>query len=250
MFQLQGVTRTVTLQNGKPLPILQGVDLEVAAGDRVSIVGQSGTGKSTLLNIIGMLDLPDEGSYIFEGADVAALSDSKRAALRGNSFGFVFQQFNLFNARTALQNVEVPLLYGSPKQLWNRSKLAADMLDLVGLGDRLAAMPSQLSGGEQQRVAIARALVRRPRVILADEPTGALDVKTGNMVMDLLYEVADQMNSALIVITHDMQVAARANDIYELADGRLHALATSDVRETLARRRLMLEDAADEEARE
>lgn len=223
MFELTGVTRTVTLQNGKPLPILRGIDLRVEGGEHISIVGQSGTGKSTLLNIIGMLDLSDEGTYIFEGKDVARLSESKRAALRGTSFGFVFQQFNLFNARTALQNVEAPLLYSSSsKDLFRRSRLAADMLDLVGLGDRLYAMPSQLSGGEQQRVAIARALVRRPHVILADEPTGALDVETGNRVIDLLEEVAHEMNSALVVISHDMQVAARAQRIYQIVHGQLH----------------------------
>lgn len=237
MFELKGVTRTVTLQNGKPLPILCGIDLQVEGGEHISIVGQSGTGKSTLLNIIGMLDLPDEGSYIFEGKDVARLSESKRAALRGNSFGFVFQQFNLFSARTASQNVEAPLLYSpSRKALFWRSRLAAEMLELVGLGDRLHAMPGQLSGGEQQRVAIARALVRRPKVILADEPTGALDVETGNLVIDLLEEVAAEMNSALIVISHDMQVASRADRIYQIAQGVLHHRTHEEIEVALTTR--------------
>ncbi|MDO5033874.1 MAG: ABC transporter ATP-binding protein [Actinomycetaceae bacterium] len=235
------MTRTVILQNGKPLPILRGIDLKVEAGDSISIVGQSGTGKSTLLNIIGMLDLPDQGTYIFEGADVAKLSENKRAALRGNSFGFVFQQFNLFNARNALENVEIPLLYSaSGKQLLMRSRYAAEMLDLVGLGDRLTAMPSQLSGGEQQRVAIARALVRKPKVILADEPTGALDPETGSLVMDLLESVAKEMNSALITITHDMQVAARSKRIYQIAQGVLHTRTHEQIGVVLDTRQLGL----------
>lgn len=242
MFELQAVTRTVTLQNGNPLPILQGIDLKVEAGERISIVGQSGTGKSTLLNIIGMLDLPDSGAYTFEGQNVASLSEGKRAALRGNSFGFVFQQFNLFNARNALENVEIPLLYsGSTKEIFSRSRLAAQMLEMVGLGDRLEAMPGQLSGGEQQRVAIARALVRRPKVILADEPTGALDLRTGSMVMSLLEDVAKEMNSALLVITHDMQVAARADKIYQIADGKLHERTHDQVAVALQTRDLGLE---------
>ena len=222
MLDLNQVTRTVILQNGQPLEILRGVDLSVEAGEHVSIVGQSGTGKSTLLNIIGMLDLPNTGTYQFEIQDVAQLTEGARASLRGQSFGFVFQQFNLFPTRDAVSNVEVPLLYAHDSRLYRRRTLAAQMLERVGLGDRLDAMPDQLSGGEQQRVAIARALVRRPRVILADEPTGALDLKTGGIVMDLLEEVAKETNAALIMITHDLAVASRADTIYEIADGVLH----------------------------
>ncbi|EEH63217.1 ABC transporter, ATP-binding protein [Gleimia coleocanis DSM 15436] len=222
LLELKDVTRTVALPNGSFLEILKGVNLSVSEGERVAIVGQSGTGKSTLLNIIGMLDLPDSGSYFFNGQDVASTSESSRATLRGDSFGFVFQQFNLFMTRSALSNVEVPLLYASDLRLLKRHALAAEMLDRVGLGDRLDSMPSEFSGGEQQRVAIARALVRRPKVILADEPTGALDLNTGKLVMELLEEVAAEQNAALIVITHDMSVAARANTVYEIIDGRLH----------------------------
>lgn len=222
MMELAGVTRTVELPNGELLPILRGVDFDVAPGDHVSIIGQSGSGKSTLLNIIGMLDLPDGGTYTFDGTDVSTLNDASRAALRGDSFGFVFQQFNLFPSRTALENVEVPLLYDKGPKFWRRRELAAEMLDRVGLGDRLDAMPGRLSGGEQQRVAIARALVRMPKVILADEPTGALDLDTGAVVMDLLEEVAAENNSALLVITHDLEVAERADRIVELRDGTLH----------------------------
>lgn len=222
MLQLTSVTRTVQLPNGADLEILKGVDLTLEGGEHISIVGQSGTGKSTLLNIIGLLDLPTSGRYELDGTDVSQLGEGERAALRGRSFGFVFQQFNLFTNRDAVTNVEVPLMYGTGRNLLRRRALAAAMLERVGLGDRLDAMPNQLSGGEQQRVAIARALVRKPRVILADEPTGALDLGTGKMVMDLLEEVAAETGAALIVISHDPQVAARAERTLEIADGVLH----------------------------
>ncbi|MDU0968848.1 MAG: ABC transporter ATP-binding protein [Actinomycetaceae bacterium] len=232
MLDLTDVTRTVTLQNGEPLPILKGVTMSVEAGEHVSIVGQSGTGKSTLLNIIGMLDLPDSGQYVFEGTDVASLSEGDRARLRGSTFGFIFQQFNLFSGRDAVANVSVPMLYSpSPKDLIKRRDRALAMLERVGLGDRGDAMPNQLSGGEQQRVAIARALVRKPRVILADEPTGALDRTTGATVIDLLEEIAAETNAALIVITHDPTVAARADRILEMSDGR--ARPTHDLSEVI-----------------
>ncbi len=222
MMELTAVTRTVELPNGELLPILRGIDLEVRPGDHLSIIGQSGSGKSTLLNIIGMLDMPDSGTYLFDGTDVSTLRDTALAALRGDSFGFVFQQFNLFPARSAVENVEVPLMYDKGRKFWNRRELAAEMLGRVGLGDRLDAMPGQLSGGEQQRVAIARALVRKPKVILADEPTGALDVDTGKIVIELLEEVAAENDSALVVITHDLGVAARADRTVELRGGVLH----------------------------
>ncbi len=222
LLELHGVTRTVPLPDGTDLHILRGVNLDVEAGDHVSIVGRSGTGKSTLLNLIGMLDLPNAGTYMLDGVDTLALSESRRAALRGDKFGFVFQQFNIFPTRTALENVEVPLLYATDKRFWARHRLAADMLERVGLGDRLESYPAQMSGGEQQRIAIARCLVRKPKVILADEPTGALDPDTGQAVMGLLEEVAREQNSALIVITHDMKVAQRAGTVYTLSDGILH----------------------------
>lgn len=222
MLTLRDVTRTVILPNGEVLPILRGIDLEVEAGEHLSIIGRSGTGKSTLLNIIGMLDLPDTGTYLFEGQDVAQLREPARAALRGQMFGFIFQQFNLFEGRTALSNVAVPLLYSSSgKDLFYRHDLAREMLGRVGLGARGDAMPGQLSGGEQQRVAIARALVRKPRVILADEPTGALDRGTGAVVIDLLEEIAAETHAALIVITHDPTVAARADRVVQIESGRI-----------------------------
>ena len=222
LVHLQDVTRTVTLPDGEDLHILRGVNLDVAAGEHVSIVGRSGTGKSTMLNIIGLLDAPTSGTYELDGVDTTRLGEGRRARMRGEDFGFVFQQFNIFAARTAAENVEVPLLYASGAQLLCRRSIALDMLERVGLADRADSHPGEMSGGEQQRIAIARALVRRPRVILADEPTGALDPDTGRAVMNLLEEVARASDSALIVITHDMAVAARASRAFELYDGVLH----------------------------
>ena len=222
LVHLRDVTRTVTLPDGEDLHILRGVNLDVAAGEHVSIVGRSGTGKSTMLNIIGLLDAPTSGTYELDGVDTTRLGEGRRARMRGEDFGFVFQQFNIFAARTAAENVEVPLLYASGAQLLCRRSIALDMLERVGLADRADSHPGEMSGGEQQRIAIARALVRRPRVILADEPTGALDPDTGRAVMTLLEEVARESDSALIVITHDMAVAARASRAYELYDRVLH----------------------------
>lgn len=222
LVHLRDVTRTVTLPDGEDLHILRGVNLDVAAGEHVSIVGRSGTGKSTMLNIIGLLDAPTSGTYELDGVDTTRLGEGRRARMRGEDFGFVFQQFNIFAARTAAENVEVPLLYASGAQLLCRRSIALDMLERVGLADRADSHPGEMSGGEQQRIAIARALVRRPRVILADEPTGALDPDTGRAVMTLLEEIARESDSALIVITHDMAVAARASRAYELYDGVLH----------------------------
>ncbi|SDU82689.1 ABC transporter ATP-binding protein [Arcanobacterium phocae] len=224
MLQLRDITRTVTLPNGEDLHILRGVNCDIASGEHISIVGHSGTGKSTLLNIIGLLDQPSSGTYMWDDIDVVSLSDAHRSRLRGESVGFVFQQFNLFPSRTVLNNVEVPLFYNSGLELYKRHEKAARILESVGLGDRLDAYPSQLSGGEQQRVAIARALVRNPRLILADEPTGALDPDTGMQVMDVLERAAQKNNAALIVISHDMNVAQRANTVYRISDGVLNPI--------------------------
>ena len=182
LVSLRDVTRTVTLPDGEDLHILRGVNLDVAQGEHVSIVGRSGTGKSTMLNIIGLLDAPTSGTYELDGVDTTRLGEGRRARMRGEDFGFVFQQFNIFSARTAAENVEVPLLYAPGPQLLRRRSIAVDMLERVGLGERADSYPGEMSGGEQQRIAIA----------------------------------------ALIVITHDMAVAARAQRAYELYDGTLH----------------------------
>ena len=221
LVSLRDVTRTVRLLGTEDLHVLRGVDLDVHPADHVSIVGRSGSGKSTLLNLLGLLDVPTEGGLFFQGSDVQDLGANQRARLRGAAVGFIFQQFNLLPGRTALDNVMTPLLYAGGHQFWRREKLAAAMLERVGLGNRLRELPHNLSGGEQQRVAIARALVRGPRLILADEPTGALDVETGAAVMDLLDEVAADTGAALVTITHDANVAERARTHYRLDLGVL-----------------------------
>ncbi len=223
LVEARGVGRTVQLADGHPLTILSGVDLTVTEGDRVSIVGRSGSGKSTLLNLLGLLDAPTEGDLIFLGRDVRRLGSGARDRLRGREVGFVFQQFNLLPGRTALENVQTPLLYSDGREFWRRESIARDMLERVGLGERLTTKPERLSGGEQQRVAIARALVRRPRLILADEPTGALDLETGAEVMALIESVAAETGAALVTITHDPAIAARATQHFRLASGRLQA---------------------------
>jgi len=218
---LEGVTKQVLLPDDSRLDILRGVDLDVAAGDHVSIVGRSGSGKSTLLNILGMLDAPSTGSVSFRGEPVGRMGPAKLDRLRGRNVGFVFQQFNLLSGRSALENVAMPLSYASGRAYWTRNRVAAEMLERVGLSHRIESPPEQLSGGEQQRVAIARALVRRPTLILADEPTGALDVETGAAVMTLLDEIASEADAALVTITHDVHVAARARRHYRLEGGIL-----------------------------
>jgi putative ABC transport system ATP-binding protein len=232
--ELEGVTRSVELPDGGTLDILRGVDLSVEIGDHVSIVGRSGSGKSTLLNLLGLIDTPTSGRLEFDGTPLDKLDGRERDRRRGRDVGFIFQQFNLLPARTALENVMTPLLYASGAQFWKREKLASEILDTVGLGARLKSTPDQLSGGEQQRVAIARALVRGPRLILADEPTGALDVETGASVMELLDAAAEQAGAALITITHDPNVAALARRHYRLDGGVLHQVEAARVQHLAA----------------
>jgi putative ABC transport system ATP-binding protein len=227
LLELDDVTRTVAIPDAEPLTILAGISLTVDAGDRVSIVGRSGSGKSTLLNLLGLLDLPTTGELRWEGADVRALRSGHRDRIRGREIGFVFQQFNLLEGRTATENVVVPLLYADGASFWRRERIARDMLERVGLGHRLDSLPSSLSGGEQQRVAIARALVRAPRLILADEPTGALDLETGRSVMDLLDEIVSDQDAALVTITHDPAIAARGDRHFRLDSGVLTADGTT-----------------------
>jgi putative ABC transport system ATP-binding protein len=221
LVSLKGVTRTVLLPDDQELHILRGVDLAVHSGDHTAVIGRSGCGKSTLLNLLGLLDLPTTGELTFQGTPVQQLRGNARAKLRGEAVGFVFQQFNLLPGRTALDNVVTPLLYARGPAFWRRRDIAMDILDRVGLARRAHTLPNMLSGGEQQRVAIARALVRRPRLILADEPTGALDVDTGQSVMALLDTVATESGAALITITHDVNVAALARACYRLESGVL-----------------------------
>jgi putative ABC transport system ATP-binding protein len=235
LLRLEQVTRTVPLPDAAPLEILKGIDLEVEVGDHVSIVGRSGSGKSTLLNLLGLLDEPSSGRLVFDEVPLERMSSAERDRRRGRDVGFIFQQFNLLPGRTALENVLTPLLYARGAQFWRRDRIAREILDRVGLADRMNSLPTQLSGGEQQRVAIARALVRGPRLILADEPTGALDVDTGASVMGLLDQVAESSGAALITITHDPNVAALARRHYRLERGVLsviEAIAIVDLART------------------
>jgi putative ABC transport system ATP-binding protein len=231
LLRLEQVTRSVELPDESPLEILKGVNLEVSVGEHVSIVGRSGSGKSTLLNLLGMLDTPTSGEIYFDDKPLGEYRAGARDRKRGSDIGFIFQQFNLLGGRTALENVMMPLFYASGREFFNRKKLATRMLEKIGLGERMDYMPERLSGGEQQRVAIARSLVRGPRLILADEPTGALDIETGGQIMALLDEVAEQSGAALITITHDANIAALARRHYRLDHG---VLSPIDVNRVLA----------------
>lgn len=230
LIELESIARSFIVDDAE-LKILTDINLRVEAGQHIAIVGRSGTGKSTLLNIIGMLDTPSSGEYRFNGSSVNRLGEAARAKVRGRGFGFIFQSFNLINGLTTTENVYTPLLYASGSQFWTRNTRAKQLLKAVGLESKIDQSIERLSGGEQQRVAIARALSRRPQVILADEPTGALDVHTAASVMDLLEKQCHKSGAALIVITHDLAVAARAQMAYQLADGCLHPI---DIRQGLA----------------
>jgi putative ABC transport system ATP-binding protein len=199
---------------------LDGVDLSVKTGEMLSIMGASGSGKSTLMAILGCLDKPTNGRYCLDGSYVESMNDTQLAAIRGNKIGFVFQQFNLLARTSALENVMLPLTYAG---VGGRDKTdrAKEALDLVGLSDRVHHSPSELSGGQQQRVAIARALVNRPAILLADEPTGALDSKTGAELMDLFQKLHDEQGITLCIVTHDSKVAALMPRTIRLHDGRI-----------------------------
>lgn len=229
LIRLDEVTRQITLRDAPPLSILRGVSLTVEPADRVSIVGRSGSGKSTLLNILGLIDAPTTGRMLFDDRPVQLMRAKTRDRLRGSSVGFVFQQFNLIDGLSATDNVAMPLMYSGDGKFWQRRELARDMLSRVGLGHRLDSPVSTLSGGEQQRVAIARALVRSPRLILADEPTGALDIHTGEAVMQLLDDTAADIGAALVVITHDRAVATKSKRQFRLDEGRLSPLTEEAV---------------------
>ena len=203
------------------LEVLKGADLTVEPSDLLSIVGTSGSGKSTIMNIIGLLDTPTSGSYYLEGKEVSQLDDKELSKIRNQRIGFVFQQFNLIPRLTALGNVGLPLVYRGVARR-ERDALAEEMLDKVGLGDRVEHRPVELSGGQQQRVAIARAMVGKPSIILADEPTGALDPEVGKDIMELFVQLNRSDNITVIIITHDFNVANQCRRVMQMDGGRLH----------------------------
>ncbi len=217
MIQLKKVSKIYEKQAQESVYALDSVDLEIRKGEFVAISGASGSGKSTIMNILGLLDKPTEGTYYLENKEVNLLTDNQLAELRNKKIGFVFQSFNLLPKTTAVENVELPLIYSDKNNIRN---LALEALKKVGLENRSSHKPSELSGGQQQRVAIARALVNEPEIIFADEPTGNLDSKSGTEVMELFKKLHSEGNT-VILITHDPEVAARAERLITIKDGHI-----------------------------
>ena len=230
LISVRELTKTYDLGELK-VPALRGVSLDVMPGEFVALTGPSGSGKSTFMHLLGCLDRPSSGQYVLNGADVAALPKRALARVRNTEIGFVFQGFNLLPRTTALDNVELPLLYGGTAGARERRERAVDALRSVGLGERLHHHPNQLSGGQQQRVAIARALVNRPRLLLADEPTGNLDTRTSLEVMDIFQRLNAERGLTIVLVTHEPDIADHATRIVAFRDGRVR----SD--EPVARRR-------------
>ncbi|MBN1761523.1 MAG: ABC transporter ATP-binding protein [Methanomicrobia archaeon] len=219
VIQLENVWKIHQMGNVQ-VSALRGIDLEVERGEFLAIAGASGSGKSTMMNLIGCLDLPSKGTIRLDGTDIASFRESQLAQIRGQKIGFVFQQFNLIPTLTALENVMLPQEFQDVESARARER-ALELLELVGLGERVHHLPSQLSGGQQQRVAIARALAVDPDIILADEPTGNLDSKTGEFIMNLLSEVHGNDSKTIILVTHDFYLVKRAERVVYLKDGQI-----------------------------
>lgn len=220
IIELKDIYKRFYIGTPNELEVIHGISLTVSEGEFVSIVGASGSGKSTLMNIIGALDRPTEGSYTLDGVDVIAAKDRELSTIRNRKIGFVFQTYNLISKTNALKNVEMPMLYaGMPGK--QRIARAKELLELVEMQERMRHLPEELSGGQKQRVAIARAMANDPAIILADEPTGALDSKTGRMVMDLFHKLHQEEGKTIVLITHSPELAEETQRIITIKDGKI-----------------------------
>ncbi len=228
LIRMRGIYKRFNVGLENELEILHGIDLDVREGEFVAIVGASGSGKSTLMNLIGALDRPTEGSYWLDGTVIEDADDRELSAIRNRKIGFVFQNFNLIGRTNALRNVELPMLYAGVPQK-KRTERAKALLDMVGMSDRMTHQPNELSGGQKQRVAIARAMANDPAIILADEPTGALDSKTGRMVMDLFHRLNREQGKTIVLITHNRELAMETQRVLTMCDGVLSEEAASCV---------------------
>lgn len=217
---MHGIVKSFYIGTPNELEILHGLDISVTKGQFVSIVGASGSGKSTLMNIVGALDRQTAGQYVLDGIDVSKIGDEELSSIRNKKIGFVFQTFNLIARTSAQKNIELPMLYaGIPSK--ERTRRAEELLELVEMSDRAGHMPNELSGGQKQRVAIARAMANDPAIILADEPTGALDSKTGRLVMDIFHKLHKEQGKTIVLITHNPDLAAETDRIITLSDGSI-----------------------------
>ena len=220
MIHLENIVKRFYENQENKLEILHGINLDIHEGEFVSIVGESGSGKTTLMNIIGILDRPTEGNYILDGISIADARDRELSHIRNEKIGFVFQTYNLISRTTALKNVELPMLYaGVPRK--ERRERAEHFLEMMGMADRMTHKPDELSGGQKQRVAIARALANNPSIILADEPTGALDSETGRNIMDIFHQLNRDHGKTIVLITHSKELAEETGRIITLQDGRI-----------------------------
>lgn len=220
LMEMRGIKKSFNIGKENELEILHGIDMDVNVGEFISIVGQSGSGKSTLMNIIGLLDRQTSGDYTLNGVDISTLKDEELSAYRSKKIGFVFQNFNLIPRSNAQKNVELPMLYAKvPKT--ERMERAKKLLQAVDMEERMDHRPNELSGGQKQRVAIARAMANNPDIILADEPTGALDTKTGDQVMELFHKLNEEEGRTIIMITHNVELAKEASRVYRMTDGML-----------------------------